>query len=102
MTGNLYEPSIRRILEMLGAVPPHHVAVYKTNDSTCAQLGELSAVSLRARGAVGVVLEGGTRDVDFIVHEGFPVFCRYATPQDSVPRWDALPGATRSRSAASG
>ena len=47
-------------------------AVYQTNDSTCAQFGELSAVSLRARGAVGVVLEGGTRDVDFIVHEGFP------------------------------
>ena len=88
--GNPYEPSIRRILEMLGAVPAHHVAVYQTNDFSCAQFGELSAVSLRARGAVGVVLEGGTRDVDFIVQEGFPVFCRYATPQDSVPRWECV------------
>ncbi len=75
---------------MLGAVPPGHVAVYQTNDWSCAQFGELSAVSLRARGAVGVVPEGGTRDVDFIVREGFPVFCRHATPQDSVPRWDCV------------
>lgn len=75
---------------MLGAVPPHDVAVYQTNDSSCAQFGELSAVSLRARGAVGVVLDGGSRDVDFIVREGFPVFCRYATPQDAVPRWDCV------------
>ena len=87
---------------MLGAVPPGHVAVYQTNDSTCAQFGELSAVSLRARGAVGVVLDGGTRDVDFIVQEGFPVFCRYATPQDAVPRWACVAWGTRSRSAASG
>ena len=94
MTGNLYEPSIRRILEMLGAVPPHHVAVYQTNDSTCAQLGELSAVSLRARGAVGVVLEGGTRDVDFIVHEGFPVFSAATRRHRTRCRaGTALPGA---------
>ena len=88
--GHGYEQSIRRILEMLGDVPAHHVAVYQTNDSTCAQFGELSATSLRARGAAGVVLEGGCRDVDFIVREGFPVFCRYTTPQDSVPRWECV------------
>ena len=88
--GNLYEPSIRRILELLGAVPAGHVAVYATNDSTCAQFGELSATSLNARGVAGVVLDGGCRDVDFIVREGFPVFARFVTPQDSVPRWEVV------------
>ena len=82
-----YEESITRILECLGAVPAGSVAVYVTHDDGSAQFGELSATSLAARGAAGVVLDGGCRDVDFIVREGFPVFCRYTTPQDSVPRW---------------
>jgi 4-hydroxy-4-methyl-2-oxoglutarate aldolase len=89
-SGLAYERSIRRILEMLGAVPPAHVAVYATNDRTCAQFGELSATSLQARGAAGVVLDGGCRDVDFIVRSGFPVFARFTTPQDSVPRWEVV------------
>jgi len=48
-----YETSIRRILTMLGDVPAGHIAVYATNDYSCSQFGELSATSLRARGAAG-------------------------------------------------
>jgi 4-hydroxy-4-methyl-2-oxoglutarate aldolase len=88
--GHDYETSIRRILEMLGAVPPGHVPVYATGDETCAQFGELSATALAAQGCPGVVLDGGTRDVAFIERQGFPVFCRYTTPLDSVPRWEAV------------
>ncbi len=85
-----YEPSIRRILELLGAVPAGSVAVYATGDTTSAQFGELSATSLKARGVAGVVLDGGCRDVDFIVREAFPVFARFVTPQDSVRRWEVV------------
>jgi 4-hydroxy-4-methyl-2-oxoglutarate aldolase len=85
-----YDASIRKILGMLGSVPPGHVAVYQTNDRESAQLGELSVTSLKARGCSGAVLDGGCRDVDFIVREDFPVFARHTTPQDSVPRWDLL------------
>lgn len=88
--GMEYEPSIRRILEALGAVPAGHVAVYATGDDEAAQFGELSATALQAKGCAGVVLDGGTRDVDLIAGTGFPVFCRYATPQDSVPRWEVV------------
>jgi 4-hydroxy-4-methyl-2-oxoglutarate aldolase len=88
--GGEYEPSIRRILELLGAVPAGHVAVYAANDRTSAHFGELSATSLKARGVAGVVLDGGCRDVDFIVRESFPVFARFVTPQDSVPRWEVV------------
>jgi 4-hydroxy-4-methyl-2-oxoglutarate aldolase len=83
-----YDASIRKILAMLGEVPAEHVAVYQTHDRGSAQFGELSATSLLARGAAGVVLDGGCRDVEFIQRAGFPVFCRYTTPQDCVPRWE--------------
>jgi regulator of RNase E activity RraA len=84
------ESSIRAILSCLGEVPAGYVAVYATNDRGSAQFGELSATALAARGVAGVVLDGGCRDVDFIVREAFPVFARYRTPQDSVPRWEVL------------
>jgi 4-hydroxy-4-methyl-2-oxoglutarate aldolase len=88
--GIAYLESIVRILDMLGAVPAQHVAVYQTNDTTSAHLGELSVVSLAARGCAGAVIDGGCRDVRAILDEGLPVFSRYVTPQDSVPRWECL------------
>lgn len=85
-----YDVSIRRILAMLGDVPPGAVPVYATGGARSAQFGELSATALAAKRCPGVVLDGGTRDVEFIVGAGFPVFCRHVTPEDSVPRWEAL------------
>ncbi len=88
--GHDYDTSIRLVLEMLGAVPPGHVAVYETNDRCAAHFGELSATSLATRGCAGAVIDGGTRDVEYILREGLPVFSRYVTPQDCVPRWELL------------
>ena len=85
-----YDTSIRLVLEMLGSVPSGHVAVYQTNDRTSAHLGELSVTSLASRGCAGAVIDGGARDVDYILREEFPVFARYVTPQDCVPRWEVL------------
>lgn len=84
------EASIRRILEMLGAVPAGHVAVYEPGDATCAHFGELSATSLQVHGVAGVVINGGCRDVDLVRESGLPVFARYRTPQDAVSRWEVL------------
>jgi 4-hydroxy-4-methyl-2-oxoglutarate aldolase len=88
--GHDYDRSIRLVLEMLGSVPPGHVAVYQCNDRLSAHLGELSVTSLASRGCAGAVLDGGVRDVEYILREGFPVFSRYVTPQDCVPRWELL------------
>jgi 4-hydroxy-4-methyl-2-oxoglutarate aldolase len=82
-----YDRAIRKMLEMLGAVPAGHVAVYACGHDVSAHLGELSVTSLKARGVAGCVLDGGCRDVRFILDEGFPVFCRYVTPEDSTWRW---------------
>jgi regulator of RNase E activity RraA len=75
---------------MLGSVQPGSVAVYQTNDRTCAHLGELSATSLASRGCVGAVIDGGARDIEYMLRQDFPVFSRYVTPQDCVPRWELL------------
>jgi 4-hydroxy-4-methyl-2-oxoglutarate aldolase len=88
--GHDYDRSIRRILEMLGSVPSGSVAVYETNERSAAHFGELSATSLASRGAAGAVLDGGARDAEYILREDFPVFSRYVTPQDCVPRWEVM------------
>ncbi len=83
-----YDTSLRRVLQMLGAVPAGHVAVYSCAHDVSAHLGELSVTSLAARGVAGCVLDGGCRDVSFIVELGFPVFCAHVTPEDSTFRWE--------------
>jgi 4-hydroxy-4-methyl-2-oxoglutarate aldolase len=85
-----YDESIRSVLAMLAEVRPGHVAVYETHDATSAHLGELSVTSLKGRDCAGAVIDGGCRDVEYILREGFPVFCRYSTPQDCVGRWEVV------------
>ncbi len=71
----------------LGQARPGTVVVCQPNDETIAHMGELSAETLQRRGVLGFVVDGGCRDVDFILKIGFPVFCRYLTPRDVVGRW---------------
>jgi 4-hydroxy-4-methyl-2-oxoglutarate aldolase len=42
--------------------------------------GQITAMSCRAKGISGVVIDGGTRDVLEIREVGYPVFARYITP----------------------
>jgi regulator of RNase E activity RraA len=84
------DKAIRAFLTLLGAVPRDAVLVIRSNDDVAAHFGELSAVALKARGARGVVVDGATRDASYILRERFPVFCRYRTPLDSLPRWLAV------------
>ena len=83
-----YDLAIRTVLAMLGEVPEGHVAVYACDQDVSAHLGELSVTSLKARGVAGCVLDGGCRDVSLIRDEGFPVFARFVTPEDSTWRWE--------------
>jgi len=55
---------------------PFNVALY----------GELSATAARAHGAVGAVLDGGTRDSGMLIAMGFPVFARYRSPVEAFGR----------------
>jgi 4-hydroxy-4-methyl-2-oxoglutarate aldolase len=78
------------ILRMLGDLTRGDVIVSQPHDSVSAHLGELSAESAKFRGARGAVIDGGARDIDYILRLGFPVFCRYHTPQDVVGRWKVV------------
>ena len=83
-----YDAGLRKVLQMLGEVPTGHVAVYACDHDVSAHLGELSVTSLKSRGVAGCVLDGGCRDVRFILEQGFPVFSQFVTPEDSTWRWE--------------
>ena len=77
-------------LKMLGSIAPGDVVVSQPNDSTVSHFGELSAETAKFRGGAGIVVDGGVRDIDYIVKLGFPAFARYTTPRDIVGRWRLL------------
>ena len=81
------DETLRAWTGFLSEAPAGHVVVCQANDDTIALMGELSAETLKSRGVLGYVVDGGTRDVDFIVRLGFPVFCKFATPADIAGRW---------------
>jgi regulator of RNase E activity RraA len=59
---------------------PFNVAIY----------GELSATTARAHGAVGALIDGGTRDSGHLIQMGFPVFARYRCPIEAFGRYTML------------
>jgi len=73
---------------LLSKAPAGTVLVCQPNDSTIAHMGELSAETLRHRGVLGFVVDGGTRDAAFIKKLGWPMYFRYYTPRDIVGRWN--------------
>src|SRR5579864_1516014 len=75
------------VLKMLGDLKPGDIIIAQPHGSVSAHIGELSAESAKYRGARGAVIDGGARDIDYILKLGFPVFCRYRSPRDIVGRW---------------
>ena len=72
---------------LLAKAPAGHVIVCQPNNHDIALMGELSAQTLAARGVLGYVVDGGSRDTDLVLAQGFPVFCSFLTPSDVVARW---------------
>ncbi len=75
----VYEMS-RPCVEVRDCGTPFNVAIY----------GELSGTTSRAHGAVGALIDGGTRDTPRLIAEGFPVFARYRTPIEAFGRYTIL------------
>lgn len=59
---------------------PFNVAIY----------GELTATTARAHGAVGALIDGGTRDSGHLISMGFPVFARFRSPVEAFGRYMLL------------
>src|SRR6202163_2561646 len=72
---------------MLSKAPAGHVIVCQPHNHEIALMGELSAQTLQARGVLGYVVDGGSRDTDLVLAQRFPVLCSLLTPADIVERW---------------
>ena len=72
---------------LLAKAPAQHVIVCQPHNHEVALMGELSAHTLKARGVLGFVVDGGSRDTELVIEQGFPVFCAFLTPSDVVARW---------------
>ena len=71
--------------EALDQLKPNEVYI-ATGAHHSALWGELLTASAKARGAVGAVLDGYTRDTPQVLEQNFPVFCTGTWAQDSSVR----------------
>jgi 4-hydroxy-4-methyl-2-oxoglutarate aldolase len=74
---------------LLSRSPGGHVVVCQPQDDTRALFGGLSAEALAIKGVRGYIVDGGCRDVQAVIDQGFPVFARFHTPIDIVCAWRA-------------
>jgi regulator of RNase E activity RraA len=72
---------------LLSKAPSGHVVVCQPNNHEVALMGELSSETLKNKGVLGYIVDGGCRDTDFILEQKFPVFHTFFTPSDIVARW---------------
>ena len=71
--------------EALDQLRPNEIYV-ATGAHNSALWGELLTASAKARGAVGAVLDGYSRDTPMVLEQDFPVFCAGTWAQDSSIR----------------
>lgn len=78
-------------MECIDSLKQGDVLLATTNGCRNSALwGELLSTSCRARGAVGVILDGLTRDASKILEMDYPVFASGFSPLDSKGRLDVI------------
>ncbi|MCC6947292.1 MAG: RraA family protein [Bradyrhizobiaceae bacterium] len=82
-----HHETLLRWTKFLSRAEPGSVVLCQPNTDAVALMGELSAETLKLRGIRGYIVDGGCRDVSFILKMNFPVFCKFRTPADVVGRW---------------
>jgi 4-hydroxy-4-methyl-2-oxoglutarate aldolase len=78
----------RAKLQAIDAMPPGVVPVWAGNDirGVCC-FGDLLGEAMKARGCLGVVVDGGVRDVASLKQIGLPIVAGYRTPAQAIGRW---------------
>ena len=71
----------------LSKAPKDKVIICQPNTNEVALMGELSAETLQLKGIRGYIVDGGSRDMDFILKIDFPVWSKFYTPRDVVKYW---------------
>ena len=82
----LPNPPFGLMLKALDDMREHEVYIASGSSSRYALWGELMSTAVRARGAVGAVLAGYTRDTNGILAMNFPVFCYGSYAKDQRGR----------------
>jgi|TARA_B110000114_G_scaffold178053_1_gene210588 4-hydroxy-4-methyl-2-oxoglutarate aldolase len=59
-------------------------------DDTVAHFGDISGLIAKKFGAIGVVMDGNTRDIDLLKKNNFPVFCKDIFPVDAYGSWQII------------
>jgi len=78
-------------LGMLKSMIPGCIQVRDTQrDTSCGQFGEITATAAQAAGCVGAVIDGSTRDSNYLIEMGFPTFCRFRNPVEGFGRFMAV------------
>lgn len=78
-------------LELIEHIHPGCIQVIDTGrDEACAHFGEISATAAYAAGCRGAVIDGGTRDSNYLIKMGFPTFSRFQNPVEAYGRWMAF------------
>ena len=93
-----WDPGIERIssyLEMFEHLPTDSVLVSVNPDSHVGHFGELTGNSARARGCVGVILDGNLRDIEGLRDIGLQVFYRDLSPLNAIGRWEMVQSQVR-------
>ena len=71
----------------LSKAPNDKVVICQPHNNEVALMGELSAETLQQKGVKGYIVDGGARDLDFILKIDFPVWSSFYTPRDVVGYW---------------
>lgn len=73
---------------MLESIKPYDIPVWQTNMADgCAHWGGIMTRSTRQAGGCGAIIDGGCRDCNDILEQGFPVFVRFFHCGSSLGRW---------------
>lgn len=85
-TQNTYKPEEFGLGTVVDMVSPLDVVVIDNGGQQVSTWGGVASVAAVQRGAAGLVVDGGVRDVDEIVELGFPVYSRHAVPLSGKTR----------------
>jgi len=75
-------------VQMLESIYENSVVIWDTDeDEESAQWGEVMTMAAVKRGCRGAVVDGGVRDTNRVLDQGFPVFVRYRSSNGMLGRF---------------
>jgi regulator of RNase E activity RraA len=69
-----------KVGKIIDAVQPGDVLVIDNGGHRVSTFGGLATLAAKLRGAAGLLVDGGVRDLEEMIEHAFPVFARHMTP----------------------